>query len=384
MEGKILNTNKNTGKTSNTKNTIIHIGEVVDINDPANEGRIKVRVPYFDNANVNSKQKNRKEANKKEESYKKVAGTNESEITNATLKNKLNNNKQNTNLSGGVDPNARTEIVWAIPLLPKHLQILPRVGEKVKLIFFDMGESQLNRAWIGPLVSQKDKLNHQPSTSAGNILETSLLNKLLKNVSGDNKNLRTGNKKIGSFTGGFPDKSDIALMGRNNADIILPTRKGNNTPLNSGGEVLIRAGKFSFNRDNKLSLNTKNPGYLRIKVVETNSLANRNNRNNQKTMSMLFSDYIDLIAYDNNVSGKPYRTKVNPIIGEDTQMLDTHDSLSPLIRGDVLVEFLELIRDYVKNHNHPYHKLAATNANSKDKIEQFDLERLLSQGIRIN
>lgn len=382
MEGKILNTNKNIGNTNINKNTIIHIGEVVDIDDPANEGRIKVRVPYYDNANVNSKKKSRKETNKKEETYKKVSGNNESEITNPNLKNKLKNTKQNTNLSGGLDPNAQTEVVWAIPLLPKHLQIIPRVGEKVKLIFFDMGESQLNRAWIGPLVSQKDKLNNQPGTSAGNILETSLLNKLLKNVSGDNKDLKTGNKKIGSYTGGFPDKSDIALMGRNNADIVLPTKKGNNTPLNSGGEVLIRVGKFSFNRNNKLSLNTKNPGYLRIKTIQNNT--SPNNRENEKTMSMLFSDYIDLIAYNNNVSGVPYRTEVNPIIGEDAEMLKTHNSLSPLIRGDVLVEFLELIRDYVKNHNHPYHKIPATNANSKDKIEQFDLERLLSRGIRIN
>jgi len=383
--GKILNTDKFSGVLNNTNRTIIHVGEVVDIEDPSNEGRIKVRVPFYDNANETSlSKKEQRKLNKKTEPYFKVSGSdNRTEITNSNTIQKLDESKQKTDLSGGVDPNAGTEIVWAIPLLPKHLQIMPKVGEKVKLMFFDMGNSQLNRVWVGPLVSQKDKLSYQESVTAGNILNTSILNKLLKNVSGNNKNLRTGDKKIGKFRGGFPDKEDIALMGRNNADIILPTKSTKNDKLNRGGEVLIRAGKFDFNNLGKLSLNTTNPGYLRIKVIESQNSFNAIDTR-PKTMSMLFSDYISLVSYNNNVVGKPYRTEVNPIIGNDADMLQTHNSLSPLIRGDVLVEFLELLRDYVKNHNHPYHKLPATNANSKDKIEQFDLERLLSQGIRIN
>jgi len=383
--GKILNTDKFSGVLNNTNRTIIHVGEVVDIEDPSNEGRIKVRVPFYDNANETSlSKKEQRKLNKKTEPYFKVSGSdNRTEITNSNTIQKLDESKQKTDLSGGVDPNAGTEIVWAIPLLPKHLQIMPKVGEKVKLMFFDMGNSQLNRVWVGPLVSQKDKLSYQESVTAGNILNTSILNKLLKNVSGNNKNLRTGDKKIGKFRGGFPDKEDIALMGRNNADIILPTKSTKNDKLNRGGEVLIRAGKFDFNNVGKLSLNTTNPGYLRIKVIESQNSFNAIDTR-PKTMSMLFSDYISLVSYNNNVVGKPYRTEVNPIIGNDADMLQTHNSLSPLIRGDVLVEFLELLRDYVKNHNHPYHKLPATNANSKDKIEQFDLERLLSQGIRIN
>ena len=383
--GKILNTDKFSGVLNNTNRTIIHVGEVVDIEDPSNEGRIKVRVPFYDNANETSlSKKEQTKLNKKTEPYFKVSGSdNKTVITNSNTLQKLDESKQKTDLSGGVDPNAGTEIVCAIPLLPKHLQIMPKVGEKVKLMFFDMGSPQLNRVWVGPLVSQKDKLSYQENVTAGNILNTSILNKLLKNVSGNNKNLRTGDKKIGKFRGGFPDKEDIALMGRNNADIILPTRSTKNDKLNRGGEVLIRAGKFDFNNVGKLSLNTTNPGYLRIKVIESQNSFNAIDTR-PKTMSMLFSDYISLVSYNNNVVGKPYRTEVNPIIGNDADMLQTHNSLSPLIRGDVLVEFLELLRDYVKNHNHPYHKLPSTNANSKDKIEQFDLERLLSQGIRIN
>ena len=384
QEGKISNTNKTSVVLLNSNKTIIHIGEVVDINDDTNEGRIRVRVPGIDNSNETSFSKKKEEENNP---YFKVTSPNseKTEITSKKTKKLLDNSLQQSNLNGGISPNAGTEIVWAIPLLPKHLQILPKVGEKVKLIFFDMGNGQLNRAWIGPLVSQKTNLNYQDKINAGNILNTSRQNGLLKNVSGDNKLLRTGNKKIGDFRGGFPDKEDIAIMGRNNADIILPTAKGEKSPLNSGGEILIRAGKFNFNEKNQLSLNIKNPGYLRIKVIKETSIANVLGRqNNDKTMSMLFSDYISLVAYDSNLSGKPFVTDVNPIMNSDTKMLKTHTELSPLVRCDVLVEFLKLLIDYVQNHNHPYHKLPATNANSKNAIEEFDLERLLSQGIRIN
>jgi hypothetical protein len=374
---KKANVDKYDGVLNNTDRNIILVGEVVDIDDPINEGRIKVRIPRFDDGNVTSLNENTQKNNKKKPTFQKQQGSGPSKpIINPKTEELLNNSQQSTNPPSGVNPNAETEIVWAIPLLPKHLQILPKKGEKVKILVFDMANTQSNRVWVGPMISQKTNLNYEEDVKAGRILDTSFLNKQLKNVSGNNKDLRTGDKKIGDFRGGFPDKEDVALMGRNNADIILPTKKGQNSPLNSGGEVLIRAGKFNFSK-NKLSINTTNPGYLRIKVINTPTIQSiSGTENSQKTMSMLFSDYITLISYNN--------TKVNPIMGSDLEMLSTHNSLSPLVRGDVLVEFLKLLVDYVQNHNHPYHKLPATNANSKNNLEEFDLERLLSQGIRIN
>ena len=76
--------------------------------------------------------------------------------------------------------------------------------------------------------------------------------------------------------------------------------------------------------------------------------------------------------------------KINPILRKDKNLRDFHEALSPLIRGDKLVEFLTLLVNYIKNHNHPYHKHPPTNANSKPEIEKFDLNSLLSPHIRIN
>ena len=375
--GKVLNANKYVGILDNIFNTIIHIGVVKDIDDPNNEGRIKVYIPSLDKNNKVSNVDEVRKNNKKNNKFLRVIGLSEKqEINNPNTEKTLNNSIKNTDSS----VETQTEIPWSIPLLPKHLQIMPKVGEKVKVILFDMGNSQSDRAWIGPLSSQKTKLNFEDGVTSGNILNSSRLTVSLKNVSGNNKKLRTGNKKIGGFTGGFPDKSDIALMGRNNADIVLPSKDGF-SKLNAGGEILLRVGKFKFNSGDDLELNINNPGYFRLKVVDE-KIGNQTIL--QKTRSMLFSDYISLISYNNDVNGKPYVTPINPILGTDTELKTVHDSLSPLIRGDVLVEFLELIRDFVKNHNHPYHKLPPTNVNSKDKIEEFDLQRLLSLGIRIN
>jgi len=377
INGKVLNANKYVGILDNIFNTIIHIGVVKDIDDPNNEGRIKVYIPSLDKNNKVSNVDEVRKNNKKNNKFFRVLGLSEKqEINNPNTEKTLNNSIKNTDSS----VETQTEIPWSIPLLPKHLQIMPKVGEKVKVILFDMGNSQSDRAWIGPLSSQKTKLNFEDGVTSGNILNSSRLTVSLKNVSGNNKKLRTGNKKIGGFTGGFPDKSDIALMGRNNADIVLPSKDGF-SKLNAGGEILLRVGKFKFNSGDDLELNINNPGYFRLKVVDE-KIGNQTIL--QKTRSMLFSDYISLISYNNDVNGKPYVTPINPILGTDTELKTVHDSLSPLIRGDVLVEFLELIRDFVKNHNHPYHKLPPTNVNSKDKIEEFDLQRLLSLGIRIN
>jgi hypothetical protein len=377
INGKVLNANKYVGILDNIFNTIIHIGVVKDIDDPNNEGRIKVYIPSLDKNNKVSNVDEVRKNNKKNNKFLRVIGlSKKQEINNPNTEKTLNNSIKNTDSS----VETQTEIPWSIPLLPKHLQIMPKVGEKVKVILFDMGNSQSDRAWIGPLSSQKTKLNFEDGVTSGNILNSSRLTVSLKNVSGNNKKLRTGNKKIGGFTGGFPDKSDIALMGRNNADIVLPSKDGF-SKLNAGGEILLRVGKFKFNSGDDLELNINNPGYFRLKVVDE-KIGNQTIL--QKTRSMLFSDYISLISYNNDVNGKPYVTPINPILGTDTELKTVHDSLSPLIRGDVLVEFLELIRDFVKNHNHPYHKLPPTNVNSKDKIEEFDLQRLLSLGIRIN
>ena len=45
------------------------------------------------------------------------------------------------------------DLPWVFPLLPKHLQIIPKIGEMVMVILQDQNSPNGNRFYIGPIVS---------------------------------------------------------------------------------------------------------------------------------------------------------------------------------------------------------------------------------------
>ncbi len=367
----------------------IYFGRVVSIDDEygLNEGLIKINIPIFDLGNKpfckdlepNSLQTSVVKLNRKQGNGTiDTPGLNlTSDITDQTKVSQLTKRKLSSPVPE-ITSNPCTEVPYAAPLLPKNLQVMPKVGEMCIVLIEDIKMPQLNRYWIGPLMSDKSKMSFEDSESGGDLLNTNVIPKTIKKNSKESNDLA----KRGGFTGGFPEKLDVSVMGRNNADIVLPTRREGLDRLNSGGEVLLRAGKFNFSDGpSELTLNKKNPGFLRIKVQE-----NLRDPKESTTHSMLYSDYISLVSYKNSdgSAGLPRIKKINPLLEKDTDLLNFHNALSPLVRGDVLVKFLRLLVDYVKNHNHPYPKLPSTNANSKPEIEKFDLISLLSPHIRIN
>lgn len=372
-------------------NSGLYYGRVVAIDDELNEGQIKVNIPAFDlQSKVRCKDIGSNTLQTNNVTLKRTQGSNDEVFPDINLVNQsqvetITKRKNSGTIQKEVDNDACTEVPWAVPLLPKHLQVMPKIGEMCLVMVFDNARPQQNRAWIGPLQSDKSKLSYEDAESGGDNLNSNVIPKTSQNktinITEDGKDL----SKKGDFTGGFPEKYDVSIMGRNNADIVLPTEREGPDKLNTGGEVLIRAGKFTFTKrnDKNLSLNTVNPGFLRIKVTRE---GNGDNPQNFKTHSMLYSDYISLVSYKNSdgSAGVPSVFKINPILRKDKNLRDFHEALSPLIRGDKLVEFLTLLVNYIKNHNHPYHKHPPTNANSKPEIEKFDLNSLLSPHIRIN
>lgn len=380
--------NEELGGLSNSLGNIkiIHIGEVLSVDDDFGAGRIKARIPGFkyDQGNLASSS----DKNKKNKKYYKSQGSeNKIEITNERVKNNLNNNSKNS-VSDNVEPENITTVVYAIPLLPYHYQILPKVGEMVMIIVFEDGKGQLNRCWSGPLIPNKNAINFSGKDKAGSHLNSAAI-PAEKNI--DKKIVNRRVKKRGNFTGGFPEKYDIAIHSRDNADIVLPTKSDKADNITDGGEVLIRAGKFKYSQNpsnNGLELNDENPAYFRLKsfnIKRPDKINDQGKLTKQpQTHAMLFSDYITIVSHKNGEEGGKGITKINPILESDNDIIRVHKSLQPLVRGELLVEFLELVRDYIKNHNHPYHKLPATNANSKEEIDKFDIRSILSTNIRIN
>ena len=190
-EKKYIQTSNPYAKITNKENPVrnIYYGEVVSIDDPNEGGRIKVKLPDFDNKT----------------------------------------------------PNA--DLPLALPMLPKYFWILPQVGEVVKVFIEDVRYPQRGRHWIGSVISQPHKIGYDGYYSALSTTNISNIN--------PEPNPSTYPEAIGIY----PDVKDVALLGRDNTDVILKER-----------QVLIRAGKHKI--DNVLSLNKENPAFIQLDFIE--------------------------------------------------------------------------------------------------------------------
>jgi hypothetical protein len=83
----------------------IYYGEVVDIIDPTDGGRIRVKIPDLDNKTSNP------------------------------------------------------DLPWCYPMLPKFVHVFPKVGEYVRIFIEDVKYPQRSRYWMGSVISQPQKIN---------------------------------------------------------------------------------------------------------------------------------------------------------------------------------------------------------------------------------
>lgn len=141
--------------------------------------------------------------------------------------------------------------------LPPHLNIIPKEGEAIKILYYDATNRTQNKQYIGPLISQPSKLGYENFHTGR--YHTS--------------QVPDGTVSIGASVtqgkdsqGVFPNPKDIAIQGRHNTDIILgmaerePKSKNltdeqiyiapgvqNQPEINVNPQIMIRAGKFIEN-----------------------------------------------------------------------------------------------------------------------------------------
>jgi hypothetical protein len=60
--------------------------------------------------------------------------------------------------------------------------------------------------------------------------------------------------------------------------------------------------------------------------------------------------------------------------------LNTH----PIPFGDILVNFLKLVKNFVATHSHPYHAMPPDPDESVTKLLNFDLNSILNNNVRTN
>lgn len=280
---------KETNKETAVRN--IYYGEVVSIDDPNEGGRIRVKIPDFDNKTPNN------------------------------------------------------QLPLALPMLPKFFWIIPQVGEVVRIFIEDTRYPQRGRHWMGSIISQPQKIGYDGYFTA---------------LSTTNISTITPEANPSSYpeaVGVYPSLKDVALIGRDNTDVILKEK-----------QIQIRVGKHQI--DNVLVLNKENPAFIQMDFF---------NDEDKKTQSTIvtMADKIAIISHDGTPKFKTNnldQNEINRIFNEG----------HPLLRGDLTVQAFEMIRDAIIQHIHGYNGLAADKAGAIVQLQKIDFSKLLQQNIRIN
>ena len=253
------------------------------------------------------------------------------------------------------------DLPYAFPLLPKFMHVNPKVNEMVLVILQNTGATNGNRFFIGPVISQPQKMNFDAyDYSAQSLLNGNIISAPLTAPSLDPDNRGT-----------LPDREDIAIEGRGNSDIIL-----------KDSELRIRCGhkvnSYAFT-DNCLKFNKEDPSYVQMKYSKMKDAKN----NDFSSVVNVVGDRINLLSHDS----KTHFELADPEkLITDEEMANLFQKAHQLPYGDELIAFLkDFIRIFL-NHTHPF-------AMDKPKLKQPDLERLttkshldemLSDSIRIN
>lgn len=266
------------------------------------------------------------------------------------------------------------ELAYAFPLLPKILHITPKKGEAVLIINNNLNDSQSQRFYIGPIISQpqmqyKDDYTYK---SATRLLNGSRRNPL-PNIS------YTSAKTLGVL----PDTEDVAILGRKDTDIVL-----------KDNELYIRCGVKSTNPYDMtdFSFNGIHPAFIKLqhrpidnaKVLakqKTNLALGIEEPKDFESVINVVADKINLISTDSRELYKVNDKK--ELLGEE-QLQKFIKNAHQIPYGDTLVEFLTLFRSAFLNHKHPWAQLVPTKNEILTALDNYDLNSILSQTIRIN
>lgn len=232
------------------------------------------------------------------------------------------------------------------PLLPKFFHIYPKVGEMVRVFIQDMKYPNRGRFWMGSIISQLQKIDFDSFYTA---------------LSTTNMGLTQPEPAISTYPdakGVFPEKEDIAIIGRVNTDVILRVN-----------ELELRAGKHED--DNILKLNKKNPASVKLTFEPSIDTGD------YYSGTVIMSDKIALISHD----GIP-KFKAAGITAEDRDEIFKNGH--PIARGDVLVYALNIIRDALVRHIHGYSGLPADKTKIILDLENLDFQTILQENIVVN
>ena len=239
------------------------------------------------------------------------------------------------------------DLSWCYPMLPKFFHIYPQVGEVVRIFIEDMKYPQRGRFWLGSIISQPHKIGYDNYYGALSTVDYIAL-----------VNPEKAPSTYPDSKGVFPEKNDVALVGKVNSDIILKVN-----------EAHIRAGKHDS--DDVLKLNTKNPAQISL-VYEQEKATD-----NYYSSTVVMSDKIALISH----SGNP-KFKSAKLTSEDRKRI--FDEGHPIARADVLVQALDIMRKALINHIHGNANISPDKNDVINALEKINFDSILQKNIVTN
>jgi hypothetical protein len=249
------------------------------------------------------------------------------------------------------------QLPFCIPMVPEYLHVRPLVGEMVLVILENPSDNSAPRYWMGPVITSKLKLKFQAYEDSDSIFDYTefFSNRKLNNT--------------GAASLAIPKQADIALQGRDDADIILRPR-----------EVYISAGKFI---ENSFELNVDSPcniQMIQFDQVESDDVESFSQQNLQANNINLYSPFG---KFRDAERGK----EVESTNKELEYLGELANSLHPAVFGDELIVLLDLMVKVMLNHIHtPQVKLVETD--DSNALAEYSLEGrlqdMISKFIRIN
>lgn len=267
---------------------------------------------------------------------------------------------ENGNLKGGRDRDIPDDkLQFAVPLLPTTIFTMPLEGEMVWLLLENPDVSTAPRYWIGPIISSKLKLKYESYREALKILDYSKFGL---------------NPTVGTRPSQFrvwPEKSDVALLGRDDSMLLLKPR-----------EVYLNAGAF---KRGTLDPNIEHPSFIQMRQFDVKPEGNFNTNPIEYSQTNVVSTNINLFSPRGKFRKEDAQQfEVNP----DLQNFgDMALRLHPTVLGDELVRLLNLMIEFMRTHIHTPQKPPISDALLK-KLEEYTvtgrLQDILSNHIRVN
>ena len=251
---------------------------------------------------------------------------------------------------------------YCFPAMPKFVHVNPKVGELV-MVFLQTNEGFYgNRFFIGPVVSQDYFMETCYNEAARVLLNDHTSEDAFDPLPNPDRNPKN--------YGTIPERNDICLRGRSNADVVL---KENEARIRCGFNATAGAGV-----PDNLEYNEKDPAFIQLKY--DNSPYSHPDYNSSVN---IVADRINLISHDSRTDFTGLLTDPDELVTEEGMKRILEDG-HPLPYGDNLVKFLtEFVRIF-KSHMHAFSKSPVVfNASDLEVLNQ-DLNKILSQSVRIN